>query len=73
VSCTFALAQPAEDASKVLVKVDGKQLNLNDPNGWALSGDKRKVNVQGDACELLQSGGDHTLSVQVLCEYVEPV
>jgi len=73
VSCDFVLEKAPPDPMHVLVKVDGKQLNLNDPNGWALSADGRRVTVVGSACAALQDGKDHAMTVDVLCRIVTPI
>jgi hypothetical protein len=73
VSCSFSLEKPAKDPSFVLVEVDDKQVNLDDPNGWVISEDGKTITVQGAACEALQDGGEHKLDVRVLCEVVPVV
>jgi hypothetical protein len=73
ISCTYVLAQPAQDASYVSVKVDGKDVYLNQPNGWTLSDDKTTVTIQGDSCTLLSKPGDHSLIVNVECQVVVPI
>jgi hypothetical protein len=72
ISCAWALDTVPEDPSFVKVQVDGRQLNLNDPNGWRLDvkDGVATVTVQGNACDTLRSGGDHTLHVEVTCEMV---
>lgn len=71
VSCTFVLDEAPPDPSYVLVTVDGQQINYNQPDGWTLSADGKKVQIQGAPCETLQSGdGQHTLNVEVKCEVV---
>jgi hypothetical protein len=73
VSCEFVLDEAVDDPSKVLVTLDGEKLTVNEPDGWTISADNRKVTVQGSACTTLQSGGDHKLLVQVKCEVVDPI
>jgi hypothetical protein len=73
VSCEFVLDEAVEDASRVLVTLDGEKLTINEPDGWTISADNRKVTVQGSACATLQAGGDHKLLVQVKCEVVDPI
>ena len=68
VSCSYNLDTAPTDPSYVLVELDGKQLNLNQPDGWSISG--TAVTVQGQACATLQDGKDHTLSVKVKCDVV---
>ena len=71
VSCTFALDQAPPQADHVLVRVDGVQVNLDDPNGWHLVGD-RTVELVGTACDTLQSDGDHMVDAEVHCDVVTP-
>lgn len=71
VSCTYLLEAEPTDPTFVLVTLDGEQKNLDDADGWTLDG--RTVQLQGDACDTLQDGGDHVLSVQVRCEPVMPI
>ena len=70
--CDFVLDEPVLDASYVRVLFDGKQLNVGDANGWALSGDKRTVTLQGRACTAAKQEG-HTISVSVECVPVGPL
>jgi hypothetical protein len=72
VSCTYVLDNAPSRADFVLVKLDGVQINLNDPNGWMLVGD-RTVEVQGAACEQLRSSGSHSIEVTVQCSVVSPM
>jgi hypothetical protein len=72
VSCTFVLDKAPPRADYVLVKVDGNQVNLNDPNGWQLVGD-RTVELTGTACEKLKSDGAHIVSAEVRCQVVVPI
>ncbi len=68
VSCSYTLDKEPANPSFVLVELDGKQLNLDQPDGWSIVG--KVVTVQGQACATLQDGKDHTLSVKVKCESV---
>jgi hypothetical protein len=70
-ACEFALEKPVLDKIYVRVVLDGKQLSVDDPNGWALSSDKRKVRLTGGACAAL-GGAGHILNVTVECEPVLP-
>jgi hypothetical protein len=70
-SCEFVLDQAVLDQSYVKVTFDGTQINPGD-NGWALSADKRKVTLQGGACEMAKQEG-HTISVTVHCDPVPPL
>jgi hypothetical protein len=72
VSCTFVLDKPPPRADYVLVKVDGVQVNLNDPNGWQLVGD-RTVELTGATCEKLKSDGAHNVDAEVRCQVVTPI
>lgn len=69
-SCEFVLNTQPINASYVEVKLDGAQLKLNDANGWLLSADRRRVTLQGTACQAIAGMQQHTLSVRVLCEPV---
>lgn len=72
VSCSYMLDQVPLQPEFVLVKLDGQQINLGDPNGWQMVGD-RTVELTGAACDTLQGGGAHSVAVQVLCSVVPPV
>jgi hypothetical protein len=69
-SCSFELNAPPESADRVLVRLDGTQVNLNEPNGFAIVGD-RTVELRGAACDTYRQG-NHLLDAQVLCEVVQP-
>jgi hypothetical protein len=71
VSCTFALDKAPPRADHVLVRLDGNQVNLDDPNGWGLVGD-RTIELRGNACMTVQSNGDHLVDAEVRCETVVP-
>jgi hypothetical protein len=71
VSCTFVLDKAPPRADYVLVKVNGTQVNLNDPNGWALI-NGRTVELRGATCDMLQRDGDHLVDAEVRCEVVAP-
>jgi hypothetical protein len=71
VSCDYLLEKPVSDKRYVRVTMDGEQLAADDANGWVLSGDKRKVHLQGSACSGL-SVSAHLLNVTVECEPVPP-
>jgi Mg-chelatase subunit ChlD len=70
VGCDFALKKAPPDPSYVEVKIDGKQINLNDANGWTISSDRRRITLVGGACTAISSKEQHLLSVRVLCERV---
>jgi hypothetical protein len=69
-SCSFQLNAPAERADHVLVRLDGKQVNLGDPDGFALVGDQT-VELHGNSCTRYREG-NHIIDAQVLCEIVQP-
>jgi hypothetical protein len=69
-SCSFELNSPPERADHVLVRLDGKQVNLNEPDGFALVGD-RSVELRGASCMTYREG-NHLIDAQVLCEIVQP-
>jgi von Willebrand factor type A domain len=71
-SCEFVLEEAVLDKSYVKVLFDGKQLNVDDANGWVLNGDKRTVTLQGRACASAKQEG-HTISVSVQCVPVGPL
>ena len=68
VSCTYDLEEVPPDPSYVLVRVDGKQLNLNQPDGWSIKG--ATITIEGQACRGLQDGKAHELRVEVKCDAV---
>jgi hypothetical protein len=68
--CAFSLSMAPQRADFVLVRLDGQQINLNDPNGWRLNGD-REVELVGSACESFKTGA-HTLKAEVQCDVVGP-
>jgi hypothetical protein len=70
-SCRFELNAPPQRADYVLVRLDGKQVNLNDPNGFQLV-DDRTVELEGSACTTYQQGS-HVLDAQVQCSVVQPM
>ncbi len=69
-SCELALNSAPPNASFVEVKLDGNRINLNDPNGWIISADRRRITLQGSACAAVASMERHLVSVSVLCEPV---
>jgi len=69
-SCSFELDSPPDRADHVLVRLDGQQVNLDEPDGFALVGD-RTVELRGASCTRYREG-NHVLDAQVLCEVVEP-
>jgi von Willebrand factor type A domain len=70
-SCTFNLDNAPSRADFVLVKLDGTQINLNDPDGWRLQGDKT-IELTGKACDSFKSGGSHGIEALVQCNIVVP-
>jgi Mg-chelatase subunit ChlD len=71
-SCEFVLDDAVSDKSYVKVLFDGRQLNVDDTNGWTLSGDGRTVTLQGRSCAAAKQEG-HTISVSVQCVPVGPI
>ena len=66
-SCELGLDTIAVNASYVQVKLDDKQIDLNDANGWEISPDGRRVTLKGSACDALTSkDARHVVSVRVL-------
>jgi hypothetical protein len=72
VSCTFTLNEAPPRADYVLVKVDGKQVNLDDANGWRLV-NGRSVELRGKTCDTFRSAGEHSVKAEVRCEVVPPL
>jgi len=70
-SCSFNLDAAPARADFVLVKLDGAQINLNDPNGWRLVGD-RTIEITGQACERFKGVGSHAIEALVQCDIVVP-
>jgi len=70
-SCSFNLDKAPPRADFVLVKLDGTQINLNDPNGWRLEGDKT-IELTGQSCTTFKSGGSHGIEAVVQCDVVLP-
>ncbi len=68
-SCEFSLDQPVSDKRFVLVKLDGKQVNVDTDNGWRLGGDNRTITLLGSACDTIKTAG-HTLNVSVECDEI---
>lgn len=69
-SCTFELDSPPERADHVLVRIDGQQVNLDEPDGFGLVGD-HTVELRGESCTRYREG-NHVIDAQVLCEIVQP-
>jgi hypothetical protein len=69
-SCSFELNSPPDRADHVRVRLDGQQVNLDQPDGFALVGD-RTVELRGQSCTRYREG-NHVLDAQVLCEVVQP-
>jgi hypothetical protein len=69
-SCSFELNAPPDQADHVLVRLDGKQVNLGSPDGFALVGD-RTIELRGESCAHYREG-NHLIDAQVLCEVVQP-
>ena len=71
-TCEFVLDRPVSNKKYVKVLLDGKQLNVDQPNGWTLSGDRMTVTLQGSTCNAIKDDG-HVLSVTVECDEVGTV
>lgn len=71
VGCTFTLDKPPTRADFVRVTLDGKQVNLDAPNGWKLTGD-RTIELTGAACDTFRGTGSHVLDAEVQCSVVGP-
>jgi hypothetical protein len=69
-SCSFHLDQAPSRADYVLVTIDGKQLNLDAPDGWRLV-DDHTVEITGNACSTFRTG-KHVLDAKVQCDVVQP-
>ena len=69
-SCSFQLSQPPSKADHVLVQLDRKQVNLDQPDGFKLVGD-RTVELQGASCTRYREG-NHLLEATVQCDVVRP-
>jgi hypothetical protein len=69
-SCELVLNTAPANPSFVQVKLDDMQINLNDPNGWTISADRRRITLQGSACAAVAGKERHQVSVHVLCEPV---
>jgi hypothetical protein len=72
IGCDFELDGPVSDKRFVLVKLDGKQIDVDTDTGWELSKDRRTVTVVGDSCTTLKAPG-HRLTVSVECDPVGTV
>jgi hypothetical protein len=69
-TCSFTLDKAPARADYVLVTMDGKQVNLDDMNGWHLV-DERTVELVGSSCTTFKSGA-HLLNAEVQCMVVQP-
>lgn len=72
VSCTYVLNEEVKDAAFVLVKLNGTQINLDEPDGWSLGADKISVTLTGASCNTLQDGNTNLLDISVECDIVVP-
>jgi hypothetical protein len=69
VSCTFDLdAIVTGNAANSSITLDGTELKLGDPNGWALEDNKYQVTLEGSACDTYRSGANHDVSVTFFCD-----
>ena len=70
VECTYTLDKMPADPKYVLVELDGKKLNLGEPDGWSIN--ERNVTIEGASCAALRdSTRMHTLAVTVECKIQE--
>jgi hypothetical protein len=69
-SCSFTLDKAPPRADYVLVTLDGKQLNLDDVNGWRMPDDVT-VEIVGEACNTFKTGA-HVIHAEVQCMVVTP-
>ncbi|MET0385759.1 MAG: vWA domain-containing protein [Polyangiales bacterium] len=69
-SCDFSLDKTPPSADHVLVQLDGEQLNLGEPDGWRLVGD-RTIQLVGAACDRFRDG-THSVSAEIRCAIVTP-
>lgn len=73
VTCSYELEMPPGNIRYVRVTVDGTDVDhesvTGDGNGWVLEGD-RTINLVGTACENLEDGEAHDISIVVECEPV---
>jgi hypothetical protein len=70
-TCSYTLDKKPHDPTFVLVKLDDKQLDLDNPDGWSIDG--QNVTIQGASCTKLKDGGTHRLIVTVECAPVPPL
>lgn len=68
-ACSFELQSPVDDPAYARVTLDGTSLPLGEPDGWVMDG--AVISLQGAACETMRSGGDHVLTMQLVCDAVE--
>jgi hypothetical protein len=70
-SCSYQLDKMPHDPTYVRVKLDDKQLDLDNPDGWSIDG--QNVTIQGASCTTLKDGATHRLVVTVECDPVAPL
>ena len=72
-TCSFQLNGTVEngDETRGKVKLDGKELPLNDPNGWRLSSPST-VEFVGKACETAKDKNDHKVEAEFPCGTIIP-
>jgi hypothetical protein len=72
-TCSFQLNGTVEngDEAQGKVKLDGKELPLNDPNGWRLSSPST-VEFVGKACETAKDKNDHKVEAEFPCGTIIP-
>jgi hypothetical protein len=72
-TCSFQLNGTVKngDEAQGKVKLDGKELPLNDPNGWRLSSPST-VEFVGKACETAKDKNDHKVEAEFPCGTIVP-
>lgn len=84
ISCSYVLATPPQDPSKIWVNVDGNQIPREATNGFVYDATANTVTVNGSACTTLQAGDPLTTRVEIefgcatpcqaseeVCDYVD--
>ena len=84
ISCSYVLATPPQDPSKIWVNVNGTQIPREATNGFAYDAAANTVTINGTACTTLQAGDPATTQVEIefgcatpcqateeVCDYVD--
>jgi len=66
-SCSFALSKAPPDINNIAVFLDGKRLPNDASNGWILTDNNSKVEITGDYCDSIKSGGATNVQVLMGC------